>query len=331
MSEKNNFKVRLMRWGDSSSSGRTVTLKLPDDTDEHPFKGLPVGSKNGQLMEISVTILDGDDDLKTIAAPKKVLPHPLPTPPEVKAPGTDDAVTEDDSRRHAVISNVTRTRVRARGTEDKPAKSAVDEMPTAQHPPHQPAPRYQPRPEHSPLPSEIAPQWPTQQPPTPAIPSSTDMATGSSNDAHMGPSAAFGGADLEIYADQMGHAAEALAAVAERMEREDDDHRPHHRSPPTDEDDGESPGIKTVRRAVDLCRAIDKQRAGFFYFMRALYPEAPMSSGEGEDWSRDAKATRDRVCLHCETPALGALADDTDARKKFEELENNFERTERLR
>lgn len=314
-----------------------MTFKLPDDTEDHPFKGLPVGSKNGQLIEISVTILDDEDDLKTIAAPNKALPRPVPTPPKMKASGTGDGFSGEDGRRHAVVSNVTRTRVQARGTEDEPSKPAVDEMPTAQHtPPHPVPPRYQPRPDISPLPSEMATQWPSHQPLTPAFPSSPDMATGSTNGwpapgAHTGASTAFGGAELESYADQMGQAAEALAAVAERMEKEEDDHRPHHRPLPGDEDDGESPGIKTVRRAVDLCRAIDKQRAGFFYFMRALYPEAPTSSGEGEDWSRDAKATRDRVCLHCETPALGALADDTDARKKFEELENNFERTERLR
>ena len=46
-----------MRWGDSSASGRTVTLKLPDDGDEHPFKGLDVGAKNGQMLELSSPLL----------------------------------------------------------------------------------------------------------------------------------------------------------------------------------------------------------------------------------------------------------------------------------
>ncbi len=46
-----------MRWGDSSASGRTVTLKLPDDGDEHPFKGLDVGAKNGQMLEIVIAIV----------------------------------------------------------------------------------------------------------------------------------------------------------------------------------------------------------------------------------------------------------------------------------
>jgi hypothetical protein len=70
-----------MRWGDSSSSGRTVTLKLPDDTEDHPFKGLDVGSRNGQLMEMEITLLEGDAELKTLGPKQTNHPspeHPLP-------------------------------------------------------------------------------------------------------------------------------------------------------------------------------------------------------------------------------------------------------------
>ena len=71
MSEKNVYRVRLLRWGDSSASGRTVTLKLPDDDDEHPFKGLPVRSKNGQLLEMEIAIVDDDGALETLSLVKK--------------------------------------------------------------------------------------------------------------------------------------------------------------------------------------------------------------------------------------------------------------------
>ena len=66
MSEKNVYRVRLLRWGDSSSSGRTVTFKLPDDEEDHPFKGLDVGSKNGQLLEMEIAIYDGEADVETL-------------------------------------------------------------------------------------------------------------------------------------------------------------------------------------------------------------------------------------------------------------------------
>lgn len=328
MNEKNKYKVRLMRWGDSSSSGRTVTFKLPDDTDEHPFKGLPVGSKNGQLMEISVNSLDGEHILETIAAPR-IAPPPLAPTPEVTQHLADKPVAEadEDERRRVVVSNVTRTRIRAgddNAATNKPptAKAGIKMAPDATPPPLSAS---------EPLPTAALRPWPAPQLPEPAETApAVDTHTASIN-AHTSQPSGIGGAELEAYADQMGQAAEALAAVAERMEKEEDAHRPHHRSQPSDEDNGESPGIRSVRRAVELCRAIDKQRTGFFYFMRALYPEAPTSAAEGENWSRDATATRDRVCLHCETTALGDLADNTDARKKFEELENNFERTERLR
>lgn len=49
----------LLRWGDSSTTGRTVTLQLQEQGD-HPFRGLPSG-KNGQRVMIAVTLL-GDDE-----------------------------------------------------------------------------------------------------------------------------------------------------------------------------------------------------------------------------------------------------------------------------
>ena len=138
------------------------------------------------------------------------------------------------------------------------------------------------------------------------------------------------GTNLDAYADQMGQAAEALAAVAKRLDKDDDD-LPKFPSSMFEDDETEEPGVVVVRRAFDLCKAIDKQRAGFFYFMGCRYPKAPKLGEEGGECSRDAKSTRDRVCLHCDTPALVDLAEDVDARRRFEELENEFERHERLR
>lgn len=130
----------------------------------------------------------------------------------------------------------------------------------------------------------------------------------------------------------MGQAAEVLATVAERMDAQMEDDTPQFPTAPQDTgSEGEHPGQVAVRRATSLCKAIDKQRAGFFYFMRSRYLSVTPLPGEGGDWSHDAKSTRDRVCAHCETDSLSGLLEDEDARRKFEALETKFERSERLR
>ena len=50
----------LLRWGDTASSGRTVTLQISEDDTSHPFKGFKCG-QNGQRMEI-VCVLKNDDE-----------------------------------------------------------------------------------------------------------------------------------------------------------------------------------------------------------------------------------------------------------------------------
>lgn len=50
----------LLRWGDSSTNGRTVTFQLHEATEGNPFRGLPSG-KNGQRVMIAVTLI-GDDE-----------------------------------------------------------------------------------------------------------------------------------------------------------------------------------------------------------------------------------------------------------------------------
>lgn len=141
--------------------------------------------------------------------------------------------------------------------------------------------------------------------------------------------------------EHMAQAAEALANAAGRMGAEEEEEPDHHQARARQQNQGSGrgdedekklpPGEKAVRRAVDLCTSIDKKRAGFFYYMRALYPSVPPGKNDGTTWSRDARATRDRVCFHCEADEIAGLADDEDARKKFEELEHAFERHERLR
>jgi hypothetical protein len=51
----------LLRWGDTHSAGRTITLVLEETPDGHPFKGLPCGPANGQRMAISVALISDDE------------------------------------------------------------------------------------------------------------------------------------------------------------------------------------------------------------------------------------------------------------------------------
>ena len=63
------IEAMLLRWGENHSSGRTVTFQLPEDTPDHPFKGLPCGPTNGQRVALSVALI-GDDE-KQQPAPKR--------------------------------------------------------------------------------------------------------------------------------------------------------------------------------------------------------------------------------------------------------------------
>ncbi|WNK01322.1 hypothetical protein L2D14_07795 [Thalassospiraceae bacterium LMO-JJ14] len=315
MSEKNVYRVRLLRWGDSSSSGRTVTFKLPDDEEDHPFKGLDVGSKNGQLLEMEIAIYDGEGDVETLGRIRKPRARSKPSLPVIKDETTSGSAPEAH-RKRARMENVTRRII-------KPASEAPAPSAAAAPAAIPPLPQPQILPETAPPPTSMAPA------PQSAPWSGDGTGNGSANGTDTGGGNLDAG-DLDVYASQMGQAAEALAAVAERLD-DQEDNGPQFPTMPGDADDNVDPGIRAVRRAVDLCKAIDKQRAGFYYFMRSRYPEAPKVPGEEGNWSRDAKSTRDRVCLHCEATELDDLAQDHEARKKFEELETEFERHERLR
>jgi hypothetical protein len=54
--------VRLIRWGESSSAGRTITIELPPgDGEVHPFRGFPVGHAHGQRFRMLFEPI-GDDE-----------------------------------------------------------------------------------------------------------------------------------------------------------------------------------------------------------------------------------------------------------------------------
>lgn len=89
---------------------------------------------------------------------------------------------------------------------------------------------------------------------------------------------------------------------------------------------------EVVIRATKLCQKVDNYEAGFFYFMKNQYPDVPHLPPEPEgNWSPDSKATRDRLCHHCEAGGLDDLGSVEAAAAKFDALEEQFERAERHR
>jgi hypothetical protein len=225
-----------MRWGDSSASGRTVTLKLPDDGDEHPLKGLDVGAKNSQMLEIDIAIVE-NGELETLSAQKKPTPKLKINIPKKNKPA-------DAPRKLAVLENVRTTIFKS-----------VESAPVKPEPPVEPVPAPTPPPPLEPSPLIAAPtpppmhQDPVEEEPVLA----PEPTLASQNDPQ--PSN-VDGANLDAYADQMGQAAEALAAVAERLDKDDDD-QPKFPSSMFEDDETKEPGVVVVRRAFDLCKAID--------------------------------------------------------------------------
>lgn len=60
----------LLRWGDSSTTGKTVTFLLPEDAD-HPFRGLPTGKTGGQRVALSVALISDSEEQKPHTQPAK--------------------------------------------------------------------------------------------------------------------------------------------------------------------------------------------------------------------------------------------------------------------
>lgn len=82
--------VRLLRWGESSSAGRTITLELPpDDGAAHPFRGFPTGHTHGQRFRMQFDAIGDDEQLAPQNSPALDYPragaepaHALGNPPE---------------------------------------------------------------------------------------------------------------------------------------------------------------------------------------------------------------------------------------------------------
>lgn len=53
--------AQLVRWADSGAAGRTITLRIDEHTDVHPFKGLKYGD-SGQRFEIAVVAKNDDEE-----------------------------------------------------------------------------------------------------------------------------------------------------------------------------------------------------------------------------------------------------------------------------
>jgi hypothetical protein len=70
MSNAAVIESQLLRWSDGPN-GRTVTLLLPADTNEHPFRGLKCGPSNGQRLALSVALI-ADDETQKELEPAKV-------------------------------------------------------------------------------------------------------------------------------------------------------------------------------------------------------------------------------------------------------------------
>ena len=114
----------LLRWGDSSTNGRTLTLQLQEHG-EHPFRGLPSG-KNGQRVMIAVTLIGDDEqpaapaDVKRDKSPADkaiAKAHILASDEEFAAwinPGIGHVLTAegvlDDIRAHCAVNSTTQFR-----------------------------------------------------------------------------------------------------------------------------------------------------------------------------------------------------------------------------
>lgn len=59
----------LLRWGDNSRDGQTVTFQLPGEHEIHPFKHSPSGKKTGKRY-MAVLVEINDDETPVVQKPK---------------------------------------------------------------------------------------------------------------------------------------------------------------------------------------------------------------------------------------------------------------------
>lgn len=309
MSES-RYRVRLLRWSESSSGGRTVTFQLPDDGDEHPFKGLATGKRDGALVEIEVR------DAGDAEAPLETLKHGPGAAPAAQ-PGARPAAGPRPRVRRAVRSD---SGVGSERATAAPAPGAA--TPTALPPDAEVS--------EAASPNEAVPSWRSMfgYPPGGAV---ADEAPGGAGRAATTADADVGDApepfapDAALAMQTMAHAALDMRRAAVEIAQDRDG-----RGGGGDGDGADDKG-GVVERATMLCQEVDHQRAGFFYYMKTRYPTVPELPSEAGQWSRDSNATRHRVCFHCQTTALAELGLDAKAEGRFEDLEADYERAERSR
>ena len=87
----------LLRWGESSANGRTVTFQIgdgPDDAERHPFYGLKTGKEYGQRFAlVAVPLAENEND--SAVEPSSALPLSADTvgPEEVGSAATAHPAT----------------------------------------------------------------------------------------------------------------------------------------------------------------------------------------------------------------------------------------------
>jgi hypothetical protein len=304
MSES-RYRVRLLRWSESSSGGRTVTFQLPDDGDEHPFKGLATGKRDGALLEIEVRAADDPE------APLETLKHgPGAAPAAQPAAGPRPRVRRA-ARSDSGLASERATAAPAHGAAT-PAASPPDADAS-----------------EAASSSGTVPSWRSMfgDPPGRAV---ADEAPAGAGHAATTEGAIVAGApepfepDAALAMQTMAHAALDMRRAAVEI-AQDREGRGGGDGDGADDKDG------VVERATMLCQEVDHQRAGFFYYMKTRYPTVPELPSEAGQWSRDSNVTRHRVCFHCQTTALAELGLDSKAERRFEDLEADYERTERSR
>lgn len=324
---ESRYRVRLLRWSESSSGGRTVTFQLPDDHDEHPFKGLPTGKRDGALLEIAVRM--AADEAAPLETLSPATPTPTDTPLEPVAPRPRPRVRSNagagtDADRAAAPAPAHEP---TPGADDGPAAGNAPEGDPTTGPASPADPHAGARVAlQAMLRTAVEPRTSSAKAPAPEISGgnvAVAAAEPSADDRPGGGGAGAGGAgDSDLTMHAMAQAALDMRRAAVEIAGDRGG---------GEEDEADKGGV--VERAVTLCKEVDHQRAGFFYYMKTRYPtvpELPPEIGQGA-WSRDAHATRNRVCLHCETQALAELGLDPRAETRFEDLEADYERAERNR
>ena len=86
--------TRLIRWGESSSAGRTITLELPpDDGASHPFRGFPTGHTHGQRFRMQFDAIDDSEQIAPQNSPAGTQPQTKGSNAAVISPGKDTRQT----------------------------------------------------------------------------------------------------------------------------------------------------------------------------------------------------------------------------------------------